>query len=139
MQSIENYGKIVLLDKSVSICGCAERNRKSFGGFMSREAILKVKETERAAADMIRDARVRAEQMRQAAEAEGQEICRLAEAEELERRRELMEQLCAKTEELSEHSAQEAREAADEMLAEVRLRRKIAEKIIIRGLDSKCR
>ena len=106
---------------------------------MSREAIIKVRETEKQAADIIREAKDRAQKMRDEVELAGQEMCRLAETETLAKRAQMMEQLHIKSEEHTERVMEEARAEADELTKEVSLRRKIAEKIIIRGLDMQCR
>ncbi len=106
---------------------------------MSREAILKVKETEAQAEAIIRDAEQRARQMREAAEQEGLALCDAAEREMTLQKREMLEQLRVKSEELMARTLEEAQEEADALTAAVSLRRKIGEKIIIRGLDKKCR
>ena len=106
---------------------------------MSREAILKVKETEALAVEMVRNARARAQQMRDTTESEGKALCAAAESETLAKRDEMMVQLRAKTEELYQNTLAEAKAEADELTREVSLRRRIGEKIIIRGLESKCR
>ena len=106
---------------------------------MSRDAILRVQATEQRAAEILREARALAQEKRQNAQADGEALCRKAEAEAMEKRAELLSQIAAKTEELNLHSMEEAQAEADEIRRDVRLRRKIAEKIIIRGLDSKCR
>ena len=106
---------------------------------MSREAILKVWETEKEAAEIVRIAKERAQIMRDAAEREGQEKCRVAEAETLAMRAQMMEQLHIKAEEHTDRVMEEARAEADELTQEISLRRKIAEKMIIRGLDMQCR
>ena len=106
---------------------------------MSREAILKVKETETLAAELVRNARARAQQMRETTDSEGRALCEAAETETLAKRAEMMEQLHAKTEEFYQNTLSEAKEEADALTREVNLRRRIGEKIIIRGLETKCR
>ena len=88
---------------------------------------------------MILDAEARARQMREDAEREGRELCRRTEEETLARREEMLTQIRAKTEELLESTLEEGRQEVDALRQEVALRRRIAEKIIQRGLDSKCR
>ena len=56
---------------------------------MSREAILKVKETEEQALQLVRDARARAAQMREETEREGVALCAAAETETLAKREEM--------------------------------------------------
>ena len=106
---------------------------------MSREAILKVKETEEQALQLVRDARARAAQMREETEREGVALCAAAETETRAKREEMMKQLHIKSEELMVNTLAEARAEAEALTREVNLRRRVGEKIIIRGLDSKCR
>ena len=106
---------------------------------MSREAILKVKETEEQALRFVSDARAKAAQMREETEREGQMLCATAESETLAKREEMMKQLRIKSEELMKNTLAEAKAEADALTREVNLRRRVGEKIIIRGLDSKCR
>ena len=91
------------------------------------------------AADIVREAKDRAQRMREEAELAGQEMCRVAETETLAKRAEMMKQLRIKSEEHTARVMEEARAEADELTQDVSLRRKIAEKIIIRGLDMQCR
>ena len=91
------------------------------------------------AAALVRDARDRAQKMRDEADAAGKQMCRKAEEETLAKRAEMMDQLHIKAEEHTARVMEEAREETDEMIKDVSLRRKIAEKIIIRGLDMQCR
>ena len=106
---------------------------------MSREAILIIKETEARAEQILRDAQTRARQMREDAEREGRSLCETTEAEMLAQKTEMLKQIGIKSEELLARTLEEAREEADALSAAVALRRKIGEKIIIRGLDTKCR
>ena len=94
------------------------------GGTMSRDSILKIKETEQAADQLIEDARLRAKEMIERAEREGRELC--AEAEE-------------RTAAMAERVSEEANSAAEEMRKNAALRQRSAEKIVVRGLMSKCR
>lgn len=106
---------------------------------MSREAILKIKDAELQAAETVAQARARAQKMREDALREGEALCQTAEEETLSQRAEMMRQLDEKAKELSALTEQQAREEADQISKDVRMRRRIAEKIIIRGLDTKCR
>jgi vacuolar-type H+-ATPase subunit H len=106
---------------------------------MSREAIFRIREIESEAAETIRRAQAQADRMRADAESSGEALCREAEENALEERRALMAQLTEKSDEMMLHAKEESEAEAEALLQEVRMRRKIAEKIIIRGLDSKCR
>ena len=106
---------------------------------MSREAILRIKDAETRAEEIVREARARAQSLREAAEREGLALCESVERETLSKKAEMMEQIRVKAEELFAATAEEARGEADELSKAVQLRRMIAEKIIVRGLDTKCR
>lgn len=106
---------------------------------MSRESILKIKETETQAEQLIREAREAAGQMIAEAERNGKELCDRAEAESLAARREMMDRIRERIAEMTERTDTEAKDEVEEMKKAVTLRRKMAEKIIIRGLEAKCR
>ena len=109
------------------------------GGFMSRDSILKVKEVEAQAEKTVADAKLQAQQMLMQAHEDGKKLFNDAELQTLAKREEMMVRIREKSVQLEEAALAEAREEAAEISREVSLRRKIAEKIIIRGLDSKCR
>ena len=106
---------------------------------MSRESILKIQETERAAEKIVADAQARAQEMIAAAEAEGRALCTTTEAEAAASLAAVLEQLRERTDGLLERMANERIAQVEEMKKNVSLRRKIAEKIIIRGFERKCR
>ena len=106
---------------------------------MSRDSILKVKEVEAQAEKTVADAKLQAQQMLMQAHEDGKKLCNDAELQTLAKREEMMVRIREKSVQLEEAALAEAREEAAEISREVSLRRKIAEKIIIRGLDSKCR
>lgn len=106
---------------------------------MSRESILKIQETEQQAERMIADARARAQEMIAAAEAEGRALCADTERETAASLAAMLEQIRERTVVMSERMANESLAEVDELKKNVSLRRKIAEKIIIRGFDRKCR
>lgn len=109
------------------------------GGVMSKESILKIKETEAEADRIVEDARRAAQEMIAAAEREGRELCENTEQEMLAKRAEMLRQIEEKTAQMNERVMEEAKEQSEELKRNVKLRRKAAEKIIIRGLDAKCR
>ena len=106
---------------------------------MSREAILKVRETEEQANSAVLEAREAAQKMIACAEQDGRALCEATEAEMLEKREEMMARIREKADEIAVASLAEADEECKQLVRDVTLRRKMAEKIIIRGLDSKCR
>lgn len=106
---------------------------------MSRESILKIRETEETAARMVETARARAQEMIAAAEEEGREMLNRTEVETKQSLEEMLSQLKMRTESANQRSAAEAKLEAAELRRNVSLRRKIAEKIIIRGIERKCR
>lgn len=106
---------------------------------MSKETVVKIRETEAEAARIIAEAKEQAHAMREQAEAEGRERCRSTEEAVSAELSEMLEQIRLKTEEISGHMLEETRARAEAVAANARLNRKSAEKIVIRGLDSKCR
>ena len=107
--------------------------------FMSRETIFQLKEAEAEAARIVAQAKARADQMRAEAEAAGQALCLETESRVSEELAGMLEQIREKAEEHRERVLEETRAEAEAVAANVRLNRKSAEKIVIRGLDTKCR
>ncbi len=106
---------------------------------MSRESILKIREAEETAGRMIADAKTQAQKLVEEAQAEGKALCARTETE-------VGAEYGGKLAELGERAAQmrervetESREELSSMETEIRLRRRSAEKIIIRGFEQKCR
>ncbi len=106
---------------------------------MSRESILKIRETEQQAQRLVENAHHRAERMLEEAEARGKLLCEQTERETTEEMRELLLRLKEKTDEMDQRALSEAEEELEQLRKNARLNRKIAEKIVIRGLDAKCR
>ena len=106
---------------------------------MSRESILKIQEAETQAEALIERARVQAQEMIANAEAEGKALCEQTEVETTEQMRGLLLQLREKTDEMDGRAMVDSEEEIALIRKNARLNRKIAEKIIIRGLDTKCR
>ncbi|MBQ7334981.1 MAG: hypothetical protein IJW92_00710 [Clostridia bacterium] len=106
---------------------------------MSRESIQKIKETEDAADRIVENARDTAQRMIAAAEADGKALCTRTEEEMLASLRDTMQQLRERTASMSERMEGEAEAEAEEMKRSASLYRKSAEKLVIRGLMSKCR
>lgn len=106
---------------------------------MSRESILKIKEAEESADRIIEDAKVRAREMIEAAERDGRDLCATTETRTAEEIAETMKQLRERTAAMVERIALEANESAEAMRKNATLRQRSAEKIVVRGLMSKCR
>ena len=106
---------------------------------MSRDSILKVKEVEAKAEQTVADAKAQAQKMLDQARADGAALCESTESEILAKREEMMVRIREKSAQIEADALDEAKQEADQMTKDVSLRRKVAEKIIIRGLDSKCR
>lgn len=106
---------------------------------MSRETIFQLKEAEAEAARIVAQAKAKADQMRADAEEAGQALCLETERSVSEELAGMLEQIREKAEEHRERVLEETRAEAEAVAANVRLNRKSAEKIVIRGLDTKCR
>ena len=106
---------------------------------MSKESILKIKETEALAEQMISDARVRAQKILEDARAEGIADCDHTETQTAAELSSMLNQIRARTVTMSERMAEESDEEIAQMREQVTLRRRIAEKIILRGVVKKCR
>lgn len=106
---------------------------------MSRDSILKIKEAEQKAERIVEAARAEARAMIERAEAEGHALCEAAEAEASEGDGVVKEQLYARTAETVAKADGEARAEAEAIRKNAFLNKRGAEKIVIRGLMSKCR
>lgn len=106
---------------------------------MSKESILKIKETEALAEQMILDARVRAQKIVEDARAEGIAACDAIERQTAAELSAMLDQIRARTAAMSERMAEESDEEIAQMREQVALRRRIAEKIILGGVVRKCR
>lgn len=106
---------------------------------MSRESILKIRETEDTAQKTVEAAKARAREMLEEAEREGKELCARTEAEVAAEYAAVLEKIRERSLLLAEKNQAETDEEIAKLRREVSLRRRIAEKIIIRGLESKCR
>ena len=106
---------------------------------MSRDSILKVMETENEAQRIVEDARLRARKMTEEAEQKGEALCLATEQETAKELGATLAQIREKTEQMTARVLEEANAEAEEIRKKAKLSKKVAEKIIIRGLDSKCR
>ena len=106
---------------------------------MSREAILKIKETEEEAERILSEARARAQELVADAEDEGRRLCQVTEAETAAQLADMLSQIRERTVTMNERVASETEQEVEALRKEVSLRRKSAEKIIIRGFESKWR
>ncbi len=106
---------------------------------MSRESILKVRETEQKAERIVEEARARARAMVEKAEADGKAHCAEVEARVLSESAQMKETLRERTSQTVANADEEARKEAETIRKEAFLNKRSAEKIVIRGLMSKCR
>lgn len=106
---------------------------------MSKETILKIRETEENAARTVAEAEARAKEMRAEAEKAGMELCSAAEAEALAERAERTAQTELAIADMQAQVLAETEETLKEVANKARLSRTSAQKIVIRGLDTKCR
>ena len=106
---------------------------------MSRESILKIQETEDLAEQIVAEARTRAQEMIASAESDGRTLCATTERETAESLAVMLDQIRERTVGMAERMSNECLSEVDELKKNVSLRRKIAEKIIIRGFERKCR
>ena len=106
---------------------------------MSRESIKLVKQTEQEAERILREAQEKAAQMVADAEANGIALCETTEAETIAAAKEVIVQLRERADGLRDRLETEAKEEAAEITRQASLRKRSAEKIVIRGLASKCR
>jgi len=106
---------------------------------MSRESILKIQETEEEAERLIAEARELAKKLVADAQRNGKESLRVAEEESRAAAAEMLGQIRERTAQLGERLDSESQEACEELRRTVQLRRKAAEKVIMRGVEAKCR
>ena len=97
---------------------------------MSRESILKIRETEERAAQTVDAAKARARETVERAEREGHELCDRTEAEAMAQYTEVIQKIRERSLVLAEKNQTETNEEIAKLRREVSLRRKIAEKII---------
>ena len=106
---------------------------------MSKETINQIREAEAQADRIIAQAEAKAAEMRAQAEAEGKELCRKTEETVAAEMAATMTQIREKTEERAGQLLELANEEAEAIAEASKLNRKMAEKLVIRGLDAKCR
>ena len=106
---------------------------------MSRESIKAIKQTEQEAERILREAQEKAAKMVADAEANGVALCDNTEKETIAKAKEVIVQLRERAETLRDRLDSEAKEEVAEIVRQSSLRKRSAEKIVIRGLASKCR
>ena len=106
---------------------------------MSRESIKAIKQTEQEAERILREAQEKAAKMVADAEANGVALCESTETETIAKAKEVIVQLRERAETLRDRLDTEAKEEVAEIVRQSSLRKRSAEKIVIRGLASKCR
>ena len=106
---------------------------------MSRESILKIREVEETAKCMVADAKAEAQKMIETAQEEGKALCARTESDVGAEYGTKLTELGERTSQMRERVESESQEELSSMETEIRLRRRGAEKIIIRGFEQKCR
>ena len=106
---------------------------------MSKEAIMKIRETEARADEIIVDARKQAQAMLEAARVDGQALLEAAEAESAKEQKEKLAAAKKQGETMLARGERDALLEVDDLQKEAALKRKLAEKIVLRGLEEKCR
>ena len=106
---------------------------------MSKEAYFKIREAEAEAERIVAEAEAEASRMIAEAKAAGEALCRTAEEETARELADMMEQIRQRGGEHIERVLAEGREEEAEIEEKIRLTRRSAEKIVIRGLKVKCR
>lgn len=109
------------------------------GGTMSKEAYFKIREAEAEAERMIAEAEAEAERMIAEARAAGEALCKSAEEETSAELSRMMGQIRQRGEEHIERMLSDGQEETAEIEDQICLTRRSAEKIVIRGLEAKCR
>lgn len=106
---------------------------------MSRESINRIQTAESQAEKLIADARRQAQDAIAEAEKNGKLACENAERETAETLSAMLTQIRTRTDAMRERQAAESEAEAAALRQSVSLRRKAAEKIVIRGFEKKCR
>lgn len=106
---------------------------------MSRESILKIREVEDEAQRIVADAKARAQAMTEAARRDGKALCARVETETASEYDAKLAELGERAGQMRERVDAESREELSTLEGEIRLRRRVAEKMIIRGFEQKCR
>lgn len=106
---------------------------------MSKDTLEKIRKAEADAARIVADAEEQAKQLKADTIRQGEEMCRRTEETVSAELVGMLEQIREKTAALTDRVMEETKTEAEEVAARARLNRKSAEKIVIGGLDAKCR
>ncbi len=106
---------------------------------MSRESIMKIRETEEKADRIVAEAKHRAQEMIEQARLDGRSLCEATERETAVSLKAMLSEIRTRTDSMSERFDAESSEEVAALMRNVSLRRKVAEKIIVRGFEKKCR
>lgn len=106
---------------------------------MSKDTLEKIRKAEHDAEQLVADAEEKAKAMKAEAIRQGEELCRMTGESVSAELAGMLEQIREKTAELTDRVMEETKSEAEEVAARARLNRKSAEKIVIGGLDAKCR
>lgn len=106
---------------------------------MAKEAIMKIRETEAKAEEIVADARKKAQALLEEAKANGQALCETAERDAAKERQTKIAAAQKRGEkQIAAGNAAVALEI-EELKKDAAMKKKIAEKIVLRGLEEKCR
>ena len=106
---------------------------------MSKETIIKIKEAEEDAKRIIREAHLEAEARMEAERAEGERMCRETETALTAELLGMMDQLRARLKKMEERVESETQREAENLSGLASLNRRAVEKIIVSGVNAKCR
>ena len=106
---------------------------------MSKETVFKIREAEAEAERIVARAQAEADRMRQEAEAAGRALCENTRREITQELASMNKQLRVRAQEHTDRVIEQAKEEMDDVAEKVRLTRRSAEKIVIGGLEAKCR
>lgn len=106
---------------------------------MSKDTLTRIREAEAQAQALVLQVEEQAKVMKANAIAEGEHFCRETERSVSEELAGMLEQIREKTAELTARVLEETKAEMEEIAARARLNRKSAEKLVIGGLDTKCR
>ncbi len=106
---------------------------------MSKETIFKIREAEAEAERILAEAEAEAKRMLADARENAERLCGATEREISEELNQMTEQIRVKTLEHVSRVTEEANAEADALEEQVKLTRRAAEKIVIGGLEAKCR
>lgn len=106
---------------------------------MSRESMQRIRDAEDRAVSIVEEARAEAKRMLEEAERDGAALYERVESETAEELHAMLLAIREKTASATERMMEEGTEEISNLRQQARLRHRSAEKIVIRGLEAKCR